>query len=137
MRVSRPGLSGPNDLYLSKTRHVLPDLPPERNRGRVAHRQPGDMPGRHGLLVVGQQALSAATRKCTSQPRSGHRQPTAAAHVPAFSLSPAAVAWVDSGSGMHVGNVSNLFQRVVATINSDNQVVIETTGRIYWADADW
>jgi hypothetical protein len=55
-------------------------------------------------------------------------------HVPEFSLSPAAVAWVDSAGGLHVGNVSNLSQRIVATIKSDNQVLIETTGRIYWAD---
>src|SRR5262249_57977936 len=58
----------------------------------------------------------------------------AAAHVPASGLSPAAVAWVDSRGGLHVGNVSNLSQRVVATINSDNDVLIETSGRIYWAD---
>lgn len=74
------------------------------------------------------------SRPGTSQPRSGYRHLAAAAHVPAFSLSPAAVAWVDSGGGLHVGNVSNLSQRVVATINSGNQVLIETAGRVYWAD---
>jgi hypothetical protein len=41
--------------------------------------------------------------------------------------------WTPAGA-LHVGNVSNLRQRVLATINSDNQVLIETAGRIYWAD---
>jgi hypothetical protein len=86
------------------------------------------------LVAAGAGAGITASWRGTSQPRSSHRQPAAAAHVPELSLSPAAVAWVDSGGGLHVGNVSNLSQRVVATINSDNQVLIETTGRIYWAD---
>ena len=86
------------------------------------------------LVAAGAAAGITASRPGTSQPRSGYRHPAAAAHGPAFSLSPAAVAWVDSGGGLHVGNVSNLSQRVVATINSDNQVLLETTGRIHWAD---
>lgn len=85
------------------------------------------------LVAAGAAAGIAASRPGTSQPRSGYRHRAAAAHVPAFSLFPAAVAWVDSNGGLHVGNVSNLRQRVVATINSDNQVLIEAAGRIYWA----
>jgi hypothetical protein len=86
------------------------------------------------LAAAGAAAGITVSRPGTPQPRSVSRQPAAAAHVPEFSLSPAAVAWVDSGGGLHVGNVSNLHQRVAATVNSDNQVLIETTGRIYWAD---
>src|SRR5215472_3989105 len=71
------------------------------------------------LVAGGAAAGIAASRPGTSQPRSAYRHPTAAAHPPAFSLSPAAVAWVDSAGSLHVGNVSNLSQRVVATINSD------------------
>ena len=85
------------------------------------------------LVAAGAAAGIAASRPGTPQPRTGspHR---AAAHVPASGLSSAAVAWVDSGGGLHVGNVSNLHQRVVATISSDNDVLIQTAGRIYWAD---
>src|SRR5262245_43851615 len=87
------------------------------------------------LLVAAATAAGiTASRPGTPQPWSGHRQPAAAAHVPGFGLSPAAVAWVDSRGGLHVGNVSNLRQRVVATISSDNNVLIQTSGRIYWAD---
>jgi hypothetical protein len=88
------------------------------------------------LVAAGAAAGITASRPGPSTPRSGGRyqHPAAAAHVPAFSLSSAAVAWVDSDGGLHVGNVSNLSQQVVATINSGNQVLIETAGRIYWAD---
>ena len=88
------------------------------------------------LVAAGAAAGIAVSRPGTTQPRSGYRHghPAAAAHVPGFSLSPAAVAWVDSSGGLHVGNVSNRSQRVVATISSGNQVLIETAGRIYWAD---
>lgn len=85
------------------------------------------------LAAAAAAAGIAVSRPGTSQPRSGSRRP-ATASAPAFRLSPAAVAWVDSGGALHVGNVSNLRQRVLATINSDNQVLIETAGRIYWAD---
>lgn len=75
----------------------------------------------------------AASRPGTSQPSSGSAE-RPAAHAPAFSLPAAAVAWVDSAGALHVGNVSDLRQQVLARINSDNKVLIQTARRIYWAD---
>lgn len=56
--------------------------------------------------------------------------------VPArpFRLTAAAVAWIDSNGGLEVGNVANLAERVVATINDNNLYLVQADGRIYWAD---
>ena len=57
-------------------RHGQPVMPPQRDRGRVTDRQPGDMLDRHRLLVIGQQvSRHPAGPAQRGIDRAGHRRP--------------------------------------------------------------